>query len=52
MLAWATVTALVTSALFYVADPIVVMTNVAELAGVLALFMIVCAAEAFSEPKS
>jgi len=52
MLAWATVIALVTGALFYVADPSAFAVNVAELAGVIALFALVCAAEAFSEPKS
>ncbi|MXQ13824.1 hypothetical protein [Microvirga makkahensis] len=52
MLAWATIIALVASALFYVADPAVLVMNIAELAGVIALFAIVCAAEAFSVPKS
>lgn len=52
MLAWATIIALVTGAVFYVADPSAVITNLAELAGVIALFTLVCAAEAFSEPKS
>ena len=51
MLAWATIIALAMGAIFYVADPSTAMTNVAELAGVIALFTLVCAAEAFSEPK-
>ncbi len=51
MLAWATIIALVVSALFYVADPAAVAVSIAELAGVIALFAIVCAAEAFSVPK-
>ena len=52
MLAWATFVALVTGALFFIADPIAVAMNLAELAGVVALFTLVCAAEAFSVPKS
>lgn len=52
MLAWATIVALVTGALFYVADPAAIVMNLAELAGVIALFALVCAAEAFSTPKS
>jgi len=52
MLAWATIVALVTGALFYVADPTAVVMNVAELAGVTALFALVCAAEAFSTPRN
>jgi hypothetical protein len=52
MLAWATIIALVMGALFYVADPSSFAMNLAELAGVIALFALVCAAEAFSEPRS
>jgi len=52
MLAWAIVIALAMSAIFYVVDPSGLITNLAELAGVTALFMLVCAAEAFSQPKS
>jgi hypothetical protein len=52
MLAWATIFALAMSAIFYVADPSTVITSLAELAGVIALFTLVCAAEAFSYPKS
>lgn len=51
MLAWAIIIALATGVLFYVLDPSVIIVNVAELAGVIALFTLVCAAEAFSEPK-
>ncbi|WP_243367554.1 hypothetical protein [Microvirga solisilvae] len=52
MLAWATIIALIMSAIFYVADPSTAMTSLAELIGVVALFTLVCAAEAFSEPRS
>ncbi|WP_165820046.1 hypothetical protein [Microvirga sp. KLBC 81] len=52
MLAWATIIALAMGALFYVLDPSAIIVNVAELAGVIALFTLVCAAEAFSAPKS
>ena len=51
MLAWATVVALVLGVISYVADPSAVIINVAELAGVVALFALVCAAEAFSVPR-
>jgi hypothetical protein len=52
MFAWATIIALAIGAVFYVIDPSAIITNLAELAGVIALFTVVCAAEAFSEPKS
>jgi len=52
MLAWAIIVALITSVLFYLADPASAVMNIAELGGVIALFTIVCAAEAFSVPKS
>ncbi|MEZ0171747.1 hypothetical protein [Microvirga sp. TS319] len=51
MLAWATIIALTTSALSSILDPAIVL-NVAELLGVTALFALVCAAEAFSEPRN
>jgi hypothetical protein len=51
MFAWATIIALVLGVIFYVADPFTVMMNVAELAGVVALFMLVCAAEAYSSSR-
>ncbi len=52
MLAWATFIALVTGALSSVADPAAILTSVAELAAVIALFALICAAEAFSVPRS
>jgi len=52
MIAWATIVALIMGALFYVADPSTFARSIAELVGVIALFALVCAAEAFSEPKS
>lgn len=51
MFAWATIIALAMGVLFYALDPSAIIMNVAELAGVIALFALVCAAEAFSEPK-
>jgi hypothetical protein len=51
MFVWAIIIALVTGVLFYVSDPLAIIVNVAELAGVIALFTLVCAAEAFSAPK-
>jgi hypothetical protein len=52
MFAWATIITLAMGVLFYFADLSTILTNVAELAGVIILFALVCAAEAFSEPKS
>lgn len=52
MLAWATGIALILGAIFYVADPSTFITSLAELAGVIALFALVCVAEIFSEPKN
>lgn len=51
MLTWATIVVLTTGALFYVSDDPSLILNVAELAGVVGMFTLVCAAEAFSEPK-
>ncbi|WP_457094505.1 hypothetical protein [Microvirga sp. P5_D2] len=51
MITWATVIALAAGALFYVSDNPSVVTSIAELAGVVAMFMLVCAAEVYSEPK-
>jgi hypothetical protein len=51
MITWATIVALAMGALFYVSDNPSLVMNIAELAGVVAMFMLVCAAEAFSEPK-
>jgi hypothetical protein len=52
MITWATIVALATGAFVYVADTSSVFVELAELGGVIALFMLVCAAEAFSEPRS
>jgi hypothetical protein len=52
MITWATIFALATGALVYASDTSSVLIDLAELAGVIALFALVCAAEAFSEPKS
>jgi hypothetical protein len=51
MITWATVVALASGALFYVSDNPSALTSIAELAGVVAMFMLVCAAEVYSEPK-
>ncbi len=51
MLTWASIVALATGALFYASDNPSLIVNAAELAGVVAMFTLVCAAEAFSEPK-
>jgi hypothetical protein len=51
MITWATIVALVLGALLYVSDTPSLAVNLAELAGVVGMFMLVCAAEAFSEPK-
>lgn len=52
MIAWATIVALATGAFGYVGDSSSILIDLAELGGVIALFALVCAAEAFSEPKS
>jgi hypothetical protein len=52
MVIWATIVALAMGALIYVNDASSMIVDVAELVGVIALFTLVCAAEAFSEPKS
>lgn len=51
MITWASIVALVLGALLYVSDNPSLVMNLAELAGVIGLFMLVCAAEAFSEPR-
>lgn len=49
MLTWASVVALGVGALAYFSgDPTAVLRSVAELGGVIALFALVCAAEAFN----
>jgi len=52
MITWATIVALATGAFVYVADSSSIFVELAELAGVIALFTLVCAADGFSEPKS
>jgi len=52
MITWATIVALATGVLVYVSDTSSILIDLAELGGVIALFTLVCAAEAFSEPKS
>jgi hypothetical protein len=52
MITWATIVALAMGAFVYVSDTSSILVDLAELAGVIALFTLVCAAEAFSEPKS
>ena len=52
MITWATIVALATGAFVSMADNSSVLVEVAELVGVVALFALVCAAEAFSEPRS
>lgn len=51
MITWASIVALAAGALFYVSDNTSIAMSVAELAGVVAMFMLVCAAEVYSEPK-
>jgi hypothetical protein len=52
MIFWATVVALVTGAFALVGDLSSTLVSFAEIAGVVALFTLICAAEAFSIPKS
>ncbi len=52
MITWATVIALATGAFSSISDSSSVLFDLAELAGVIALFTLVCMAEAFSTPKS
>ena len=52
MITWATIVALATGAFVAMGDTSSVLVELAELGGVIALFTLVCAAEAFSEPKS
>lgn len=51
MIAWATIVALILGVLFYLNDTSSMLMAVAELASVIVLFTLVCAAEAFSQPK-
>ncbi|MET0429097.1 MAG: hypothetical protein ABW026_11445 [Microvirga sp.] len=49
MMLWAAVIALILGGLTWVlSDPSMILLNLAELGGVLALFALVCAAEAFN----
>jgi len=49
MMLWATFIAVILGGLTYVlSEPSMILLNLAELAGVLALFALVCAAEAFN----
>lgn len=49
MILWASIVALVLGALTYMfSDPATVLLNLAELGGVILLFALVCAAEAFN----
>jgi len=52
MIFWAAVSALIMGAFAYLGDPSSVLVNVAEIGGVIALFMLICAAEAFSIPTN
>lgn len=52
MIFWAAVVALVTGAFAMTGDLSSTLVSFAELAGVVALFTLICAAEAFSIPKS
>jgi hypothetical protein len=52
MITWAAIMTLAMSALVYASDASSMLIELAELGGVIALFTLVCAAEAFSEPKS
>ena len=52
MIVWATVVALATGAFALVGDLSSTLVSFAEIAGVVTLFTLVCAAEAFSIPKS
>jgi hypothetical protein len=52
MMFWAAIIALATGVFAYVGDLSSILVNLAEVAGVIALFTLVCAAEAFSVPKN
>jgi len=52
MVFWATVFALVTGAFAYWGDLSSALVSLAEIGGVIALFMLICAAEVFSIPKN
>jgi hypothetical protein len=52
MMFWAAIIALATGAFAYMGDPSSTLVSLAEVAGVIALFTLICAAEAFSVPKN
>jgi hypothetical protein len=52
MMFWAAVIALATGAFAFVGDMSSTLVSLAEVAGVIALFALICAAEAFSVPKN
>lgn len=49
---WAAVVALATGAFIYVGDLSSTLVGLAEIGGVIAMFMLICAAEVFSIPKN
>ncbi|MEE1611242.1 hypothetical protein [Microvirga sp. CF3016] len=52
MIFWAAIVALATGAFVYVGDLSSALVSLAEIAGVVALFTLICAAEVFSIPKN
>jgi hypothetical protein len=52
MIFWAAVSTLIMGAFAYLGDPSSILMSAAEIVGVIALFMLICAAEAFSIPKN
>ncbi len=52
MMFWAVVIALATGAFAFFGDMSSTLVSLAEVAGVIALFALICAAEAFSVPKN
>ena len=52
MMFWAVVVALVSGAFAYAGDLSSTLVSCAEIIGVVALFTLICAAEAFSIPKA
>ncbi|MGF9763984.1 hypothetical protein AAII07_53615 [Microvirga sp. 0TCS3.31] len=52
MMFWAVVVALVSGAFAYAGDLSSTLVSFAEIVGVIALFTVICAAEAFSIPKN
>ena len=52
MMFWAVVVTLASGAIAYVGDMSSTLVSFAEIVGVIALFTLICAAEAFSVPKA